>query len=562
MIVVLSHLGEEMSNALADSFPQLDLIVNGHRKTTVEPVRRRGNARIIHFSHLGQEVYSLRLRPGDRNSPEFQRHPVAVSARTQPVIEQLARQWAAIKANAPIRLDLYLMSQCPYGRDALEVLLKVSNHLKKRAALNLYFIISKEKENWTSLHGQSELDENLRQAVIAAYRPEALGSYLSCMLQKSKSPVCLKEAGIQTQDLDGLIRASGFRILESHYARTEKLNIHASPTLYIDNQPYEAAIEEQSLLRALCSRGLRGRANDCDNVPECIADRDCRAPGKEGKCFEPGTQQSRCIFREAPKFDLTVITDPAMVCPPDIEEVLRSTVSILPGAKIRRFTNSNKTAAGILARHGITQLPAMLLEKGAAQSQDFAQLENALEPRSDAYLLKPGIVRASIFYKRPKTPGNVVLFVSPLSEQGNAIVDRFLGLARERSQSIAKLSIMPILERKGDSVEARNGLAEFEEAGRELAMSDSLRMRYLDRRRPNWATSYWEEAVQKAGLDPVQLKKAAQSAETGKKLRRAAALFAEIGAPEFPAVFLIDNREVVQPQNEADLSRILDYLKK
>jgi len=455
------------------------------------------------------------------------------------------------------------MSQCPYGREALEVLLKVKDRMRGQILLNLYYIVSKQDGKWSSLHGEGELIEDIRQAAIQSFYPEALPRYLRCMPGDGKTADCLAKAGINRAKLDAEIKASQDRILAANFARTERLNIRSSPTLYIDNQPYEGAIEEMSLLQLLCTREQRAGSQKsvCDSIPECRQDRDCRAPGKEGKCFEPGTMQSRCIFRDARSFALTVITDPAMSCPSDIEDVVHSAVSLLPGATIRRLLVTDPAAAALIVKYNISQIPTMLLEKRAAESQDFGQLENALERRADQYVLKPGILRNYVLLNRKKIPNRIVLFFSPLSEPGNDILDRFLTLSREQGKTVSTLRVLPIVELSNGSLHARNGLPELEESARQMAMDDSVRFLYLDHRRSNWSSSYWEEPVAQTGLDPLRIKEKAKLVTTEQELRRVANLFADIGLPGFPAFFLVNNNEIVQPQNEADLGRILGLMR-
>ena len=47
--IILSHLGQEKSEALADSFPECDIIVNGHRKSDQNPVLLTGKTPVMQF---------------------------------------------------------------------------------------------------------------------------------------------------------------------------------------------------------------------------------------------------------------------------------------------------------------------------------------------------------------------------------------------------------------------------------------------------------------------------------------------------------------------------------
>ena len=60
--VILSHLGEEGTLALADSFPDCDIMVNGHRKVSPSATAMRGTTLIMQFGYLGKKLSSAEVR--------------------------------------------------------------------------------------------------------------------------------------------------------------------------------------------------------------------------------------------------------------------------------------------------------------------------------------------------------------------------------------------------------------------------------------------------------------------------------------------------------------------
>jgi len=111
--------------------------------------------------------------------------------------------------NIPKGPDLFLMPYCPYGVEALQKILPFVEASKKRLNLNLYFI-AEDKEafksgedqrhsgfssvtsgcsgitgsqleqngRFASLHGPREIEEDMRQILIAKHWPEKLIPYL------------------------------------------------------------------------------------------------------------------------------------------------------------------------------------------------------------------------------------------------------------------------------------------------------------------------------------------------------------------------------------------------
>ena len=66
-------------------------------------------------------------------------------------------------SSSPVTLDLFVMSQCPYGVQAETGVLDALGAFGSDLQVNVRFIVSEAGTSFNSLHGQPELDENLRQ---------------------------------------------------------------------------------------------------------------------------------------------------------------------------------------------------------------------------------------------------------------------------------------------------------------------------------------------------------------------------------------------------------------
>ncbi|MBU4246166.1 MAG: GILT family protein, partial [Nanoarchaeota archaeon] len=76
---------------------------------------------------------------------------------------------AAIKSDKPI-VQLFVMSQCPYGVQAENAIKPVLDTLKDKISFELRFIANQKADGtFSSLHGQAEVDENVRQLCAAKY---------------------------------------------------------------------------------------------------------------------------------------------------------------------------------------------------------------------------------------------------------------------------------------------------------------------------------------------------------------------------------------------------------
>ncbi len=77
-------------------------------------------------------------------------------------------------------LELFIMSQCPYGTQALKYIFSKTDSLipKKQIKLEVHYIFSKKNNNFTSLHGEPEIIEDMVQMVLRDNYPSLFQSYL------------------------------------------------------------------------------------------------------------------------------------------------------------------------------------------------------------------------------------------------------------------------------------------------------------------------------------------------------------------------------------------------
>lgn len=557
-IVVLCHLGEDLSTAIADSFPVVDVILNAHRKKGIQPLRRHNRTWLVQFSFQARELHEFHLFPGRQDFKEFHVHPLDSRVKDDPQMTPFLRQWDAMASPRPILMDLYVMSHCPYGTEAEEWLLPLADRLN--AGLNLKYIVSNEGGKWTSLHGQTELEENLRQMILQQQMPGRLFPYIQCVNQSPQNwRKCLEKSGVDPDKFAEKTKHLGEHLLKADYARTERLSIRSSPTLYVYNRPYDGRMEETALLRHICARAKIPPAI-CSEVPECDNDSDCRMPGKEGACFHPGTPQSRCVFRDAEPFEVMLLSDSGIPVETNLEELWTHTAELFPGAHPRRMDISHPEAIRLAKRLGIQRIPAILFEGKVAKAPRFKEIQASLRQSQGYYLLQEAHYRNPSLWNRPAKRREVILYWTPLDPQANEILSRLLALAQTESKDLAEMAIRPVLTRDSLGISSPNGKMELEEIKRQLAIPPQKLVSYLRERQKLWPTSYWEDAFEQAGLRPSRIKKAAARKRIDKSLARYFELQDELGPIENPIFFLVENRQLVAPRNEGDLAKLLELI--
>ncbi|MDR0735106.1 MAG: hypothetical protein LBG16_05445 [Elusimicrobiota bacterium] len=135
-------------------------------------------------------------------------------------------------------LELFVMSQCPYGAMAegrvIEALNKgrIPEHIK----VDVRYIVSEGggegKNAFRSLHGTGEWEENIRQLIIKDKYPNKFWKYLEIRnedYQSSLWDVAAKKAGINPK-VFGKEWKRGVELLKQEAKYGEKIGVSASPT--------------------------------------------------------------------------------------------------------------------------------------------------------------------------------------------------------------------------------------------------------------------------------------------------------------------------------------------
>ncbi|MFA6422043.1 MAG: hypothetical protein WCV92_01430 [Candidatus Buchananbacteria bacterium] len=166
------------------------------------------------------------------------------------------------KSNKP-KVELFIMSYCPYGTQIEKGIIPVVEALGNKIDFSLKFV------NY-AMHDKKEVDENLKQYCIDKTQGDKLMPYLTCFLKAGDSASCLASNGINQGKLDSCISSSDkeFKITENfnnkqtwlgnyppfniYKTDAEKYGVQGSPTLVINGAQVETARDSASLLKTIC----------------------------------------------------------------------------------------------------------------------------------------------------------------------------------------------------------------------------------------------------------------------------------------------------------------------
>lgn len=175
------------------------------------------------------------------------------------------------------KVQLFVMSYCPFGTQMEKAVLPVLNTLGKKIDFKLKFVDY-------AMHGKKELDENLRQTCIRKNHPSKLTSYLNCFLKSKDSEKCLSEVGLTSGELQSCIsrtdkkykvtkmyknkdtwKSGKYPVFNVDKEYNEKYGVKGSPTLIINGKQVQINRTPNRVLDAVCA-GFENTPQKCNQT--------------------------------------------------------------------------------------------------------------------------------------------------------------------------------------------------------------------------------------------------------------------------------------------------------
>lgn len=165
-------------------------------------------------------------------------------------------------------VELFVMSFCPYGIQAEQIMKPVFDVLGEKADINIRFIASvggTTIDSVQSLHGINEATEDLRQLCIAKYYDDAtLWDYVSYIAERYPSEFSTstietkwKEAAvassIDTAKIESCLADESLDLMKLDEAKADSYGVRGSPTLIINGQTYSGARSSIAFQQAICA---------------------------------------------------------------------------------------------------------------------------------------------------------------------------------------------------------------------------------------------------------------------------------------------------------------------
>jgi len=566
VVVVLSPLGEELSERIAREVEGVDLVLNAHRRSTGAAFFRAGDAVVAQFDFQGRALCraSVSMVRGRRRVEVLEPIRLGKSVADDPAVAQIMteaeREIASLAARRVLTIELFKMALCPYAPKVETTLAEAAKALGRRVELRVTHVVRVDaRGRLRSMHGEPEVAEARRQAAIFEFYP---GKYWDYAAWRAKNPASehweaeCGSLGMSLARLRGCVESGEADVLlKRHADRAERLRVSSSPTLYLGGRRYEGPTSRAAILSAVCATlpgGAQGMAI-CRGLPKCFSDADCRRPGFVGECVKPGTKDAECRHHKAVKVPLTVVEDSSATWSPSAR-IVESLRVFFPGIKDRKVDLRSEEGRALVNRYKLDRLPAYILGKQALDERNVDGIRDALTPVAGALVLAPGFAGSHQDITRERMPGRVDLFLAPHSKGAGDAITEALDLIERGEAPWLRLRAAVYRDREW-RLAAPRGLSELEEMLREVAVEQtspgSLRS-YLRARLKRVGSSYWEDPLREAGLDPAEVRRVADSPLAAALLDGDAQMLAEIGGAG-PVVLLVANQELVPVGSRAEL---------
>jgi protein-disulfide isomerase len=416
-----------------------------------------------------------------------------------------------------LRMDIYEVSGCPYcEKFILETLPQILDAYPT-IDWNVWYVTSKSGDDYASMHGQAEYDENLREICIwNEYGKYTWLDFVTCNYESGNFAECAAENGIDANKIENCKNSQEAEIIEPHYQKSLEFSVTGTPTIVFNNgeetvvgaQPFEKF--NQTIQKILTGEVTA----EPEVVNLVISPKDC----PEEICA-PGWVAETLREQFGANITLNVI-DPDDT---DIDEIL-----------------------------GVSAYPVFLFDSAITESAAYDSIGDYLTPAGDLYVLA---TRPSVL-NRPVEEDRLDLFVMSQCPYGNAAMEAMEEVVT--AMPGLDVNVWYIANENGDGFDSLHGQTEVDEDIRQVCILDEAPGKfwnYMSCMVPVYsnAGTEWENCATEAGINKAQLSTCWQG-EEGKQLLRDNIAFAnELGFGSSPT-FLINGRYILSgmPQTGAE----------
>lgn len=254
-------LNQEQAKTKITEFINKNLMSQGEKAEIKDFALENGLYKMTVALPNGQAIEAYMTKDGAKFFPQVmdlakieQESAGKDTATQEPVAE-------APKSDKPV-VEVFVMSHCPYGTQIEKGIIPVAETLKDKIDFKIKFCDY-------AMHGEKELQEQLKQYCISKEQPAKYFSYLKCFLISGDSDVCSKTAGLKSVESCVSKADKEFSVTKNFNDKSTwmgdyptfnifkddnaKYGVQGSPTLVINGTQVESGRDSKSLLTTICT---------------------------------------------------------------------------------------------------------------------------------------------------------------------------------------------------------------------------------------------------------------------------------------------------------------------
>ncbi len=194
-----------------------------------------------------------------------------------------------------VKMEFYIMSQCPYGTQVQEGIAPVLEKMAGYIDFKQDFIANKAPDGtFSCLHGEPECNGNIAQLCIEKHNPDKYFPAVLCMAKDRKGipdnwKKCAEASGLDTAPIQACYEGQeGKDLLDASSKKAQERGARGSPTIYVNEKPYRGGRSAEAFEIAVCmALDEKDRPKDCPEVKEVdltiLSDARCQECGVRAK---------------------------------------------------------------------------------------------------------------------------------------------------------------------------------------------------------------------------------------------------------------------------------------
>ncbi|MBN1502145.1 hypothetical protein JW930_01255 [Candidatus Woesearchaeota archaeon] len=294
-----------------------------------------------------------------------------------------------------VKVEFYVMSQCPYGTQVEDAIKPVLDKLGDSIDFELNFISTDNGDGtFRSLHGEPETNGNIVQLCAIKYNSENYMDLIVCMNENPAQipdnwEQCAEDNNLDIESIsECYVGEEGKELLRDSIQKTNAAGATGSPTMYFDKELYSGGRQTLDFMRVVCNK--LDNHPECKDLPACASDADCTAEtGKIGKCQNPGKDNAKCVYTEPEAVGLVVIND--QLCDAcDVSMLVEQLKLLFKGLDVEEYDFEDTKGREIYDETGVKYLPALLFDDNVENGEGYESVKLYLDETGDYLSLRIG----------------------------------------------------------------------------------------------------------------------------------------------------------------------------